>query len=105
MPDDKSRRSTVKRLLARGREGLGKAAEAGRKRVLLRQLRQERQAFWVRLGKTAYRLVESGEMNHPAVRKAMVRLDALSERIVALEKDLPPEDRAQEADESGREAE
>jgi hypothetical protein len=75
----------LRRLVRRGRSEIGKAADQGRHRLELRQLHRDRDAFWIRLGKTAYRLAESGELDHPAITKAMTRIDALDERIRALE--------------------
>jgi len=89
MADDSSLNDTIgqvmRRLLSRGREELGKAADRGRTRLELRQLRSDRDHFWIRLGKTAYRLVESGEIDHPALHKAIGRIDELEDRIRALE--------------------
>lgn len=73
------------RLVFRGRQGLGRAARAGRTRLELRQLQRDRDAFWVRIGKTAYHLVQAGEIDHPALRKAMARIDDLEARIAALQ--------------------
>lgn len=71
----------VRRLVRRGRAELGKAARTGRTRLEQRQLQRDLDHFWARLGKTAYRLVEAGEIDHPSLRKAM-------ERIVELEGEL-----------------
>lgn len=64
----------VKRALRRGRSEMGRAAEGSRRRLELRQMRKDLDHFWVRLGKTAHRLVEAGEIDHPGLRKAMVRI-------------------------------
>lgn len=74
----------VRRLLNRGRAELGRAARSGRSQLELRQLEKDRDHFWVRLGKTASRLVEGGEIDHPALRKAMQRIDELEARIDSL---------------------
>ncbi len=71
----------VKRLVGRGRKELGKAAETGRQRLALRQHQKDLDHFWIRLGKTAARLVEAGEIDHPALRKAMERIEELESRI------------------------
>ncbi len=57
--------------MARGRTELDRAARSGRDRLELRQLNKDLDHFWVRLGKTARRLVEAGEIDHPALRKAI----------------------------------
>ena len=75
----------MRRLLTRGRDGLGRAADSGRVRLELRQLQRDRDHFWIRLGKTAYRLAESGEIDHPALQKAMKRIDELERKIRSLE--------------------
>lgn len=78
-------RQLVRSLLARGRSRIGQAAERGRQRLELRQLRADRDHFWMRLGKTAYHLVEAGELDHPALRKAMERIDAIEAEIASHE--------------------
>jgi len=77
--------TAVRRLVARSRAELGKAATAGRHRLEIRQQRKDLDHFWKRLGKTAYHLVEAGELDHPALRKAMGRIDDLEDAL----KDLP----------------
>ena len=79
----------VKRLVGRSRIELSRAAERGRQRLELRQLQRDRDAFWIRLGKTSYRLVEAGEIDHPGLRKAMERIDQLEARIEAVREGLP----------------
>ena len=67
----------VRRVLFRSREEFGRAASAGRDRLEVRQLEKDRVHFWTRLGKEAYFLVEAGEIDHPALRRAMTRIDDL----------------------------
>jgi L-lysine 2,3-aminomutase len=67
----------LRRIVYRGRQELRRATEASRDRVERRQARRDLEHFWVRLGKTAYHLVEAGEVDHPALRKAMTRIDDL----------------------------
>src|SRR5690349_1134420 len=62
----------VRRIVERGRSGLER-----------RQLHRDLDQFWVRLGKTAFRLVEAGEIDHPALRKAMDRIAELEGQIDA----------------------
>ena len=78
-------RTLVGRAARRGREELARAADVGRSQLELRQARKDLQEFWVRLGKTAYRLAESGESDHPALIKARERIDELESRIRDLE--------------------
>jgi hypothetical protein len=76
----------VRRLWRRGREEAGRAARTGKTRLELRQLQADLDHFWARLGKTAYHLVNGGELEHPALRKAMQRIDELEARIDSLRK-------------------
>jgi hypothetical protein len=74
----------LKRLVRRSRTELSKAAEASRSHLALRQQQADLVHFWGRLGKTAYHLVQAGEIDHPALRKAMIRIDELEAQIDAL---------------------
>jgi hypothetical protein len=76
--------TAVRRLVARSRAEFGRAAHAGRQRLEIRQQRKDLDHFWKRLGKTAYHLVEAGEVDHPALRKAMGRIDDLDAALKAL---------------------
>ncbi|MEQ1570548.1 MAG: hypothetical protein ABMA64_33260 [Myxococcota bacterium] len=73
----------VRRWMSRSRSGFGKAAQTGRSQLELRQLNKDLDHFWTRLGKTAFRLVEAGEIDHPALRKAMERIEELEAKIDA----------------------
>lgn len=84
--------AVFRRLVYRGRQEIERAATTGRQRLELRQLQRDRDQFWIRLGKTAYRLVEAGEVaEHPALRKAMARIDELEARIRDMEARRPPD--------------
>ena len=74
----------VRRLFRRGRSELSRAAEASRAQLSLRRQQADLAHFWARLGKTAYHLVQAGEIDHPALRKAMRRIDELEAEIDAL---------------------
>lgn len=76
----------VRGVFDRGRNRLVQAATSGRTRLEIRQLQKDRDAFWIRLGKTAWRLSESGEIDHPAITKAMRRIDEIEDRIRDLER-------------------
>ncbi|MCB9678397.1 MAG: hypothetical protein H6737_25060 [Alphaproteobacteria bacterium] len=71
----------VKRALRRSRQELSRAADGQRRRLELRQKRRDLEHFWIRLGKTAHRLVEAGEIDHPALRKAMTRIAELEAEL------------------------
>jgi hypothetical protein len=73
----------VRRLVSSGRKGLDLAARTSRSQLELRQLQRDLDHFWVRLGKTAHRLVEAGEIDHPALRKAIQRIEELEAQIDA----------------------
>jgi hypothetical protein len=75
----------VRRLMMRGKQRLDQAATSGRLRLEIRQAQKDRDQFWIRLGRTAYSLVQEGEVDHPALRKAMQRIDELESRIKELE--------------------
>lgn len=83
------------RVARRGRDRLTRAADRGRHQLELRQARRDLDDFWVRLGRTSYRLVEAGELDHPALVKARERIDELQRRIACLEEGqtATPDDR------------
>lgn len=81
-------RRAIRRAAQTGRRELVRAADAGRQQLELRQARADLQDFWVRLGRTTYRLAESGEVDHPAILKACERIDKLQARIDELEAQL-----------------
>lgn len=83
--------AVVRRLMWIGRQELTRTARTGRVRLELRQLQADRDRFWIRLGKSAYHLVEGGEIDHPALRKAMVRIDQLEGEIAELRARLSAE--------------
>ena len=76
----------MERVLSRARRGVRRAIGAGRERLERRQAERDLEHFWMRLGKTAYRLVEAGELEHPALTKAMERIDILEQRIAEEER-------------------
>lgn len=80
--------TVMKRVVRRGRSSLGRAAEAGRVALETRQKQKDLEHFWARLGKTAHHLVEAGEIDHPALRKAMDRIQLLEEELA--ERGLAP---------------
>lgn len=73
--------AVVRRLVRRGRVEVERAAVTGRRRLELRQLRRDRDHFYVRLGKTAQQLVLAGEIDHPALTKAMGRIEAIEAEL------------------------
>lgn len=83
----------LKRAVDRGRREIGRAAREGRVRFELRQAQRDLDHFWRRLGKTSYNLVESGEIDHPALQRAMSRIDALEQQIDDLRAGGSPDER------------
>jgi hypothetical protein len=79
----------VRRVLRRGQREVERAAESGRSRLEMRQLQADLDHFWVRLGKTAWHLVEGGELDHPDLRRAMTRIGELEARIDELKRRPP----------------
>ncbi len=71
----------ARRVWRRGRKEIGRAADTSRAALAQRQREADLARFWQRMGRTAYRLVEAGEIEHPALRKAMERIDELQEAI------------------------
>ena len=70
---------------------LEEAVGVGRNQLRARALQRDLDHFWIRLGKTAWRLVEAGEVSHPALEKAVARIRELEEEIAALSRaDEPP---------------
>ena len=88
----------VRRLVARGRKEVERVAEGSRHRLELRQRQKDLEHFWMRLGKTAARLVEAGEIDHPSLRKAMDRISELEGKIDDLKSVPSPEPLADEPD-------
>ena len=75
----------MRRVVFRSRQEMSRAATLGRERLERRQAQRDLDHFWMRLGKTAYNLVETGEIDHPGLRKAMGRIDELEARLRAQE--------------------
>ena len=81
----------VRRLVAESRDRIVRAADDGRSLLKVRAMQRDRDALFLRLGKVAYRLVESGEVDHPALRKAMAHVDELDEAIDRLRAEIASE--------------
>ena len=97
LPDPATRlpdvlQDALRKLVADSRERLLRAADDGRVLLRVRQLQRDRDALWGRLGKTAYRLVQSDEIDHPALRKAMSLVDDLDDEIRRLRDELGDDD-------------
>ena len=84
MADEDGARALLRGLFRRGRSTLERAAETGRAQLQRRQLQQDLDHFWVRMGQTASRLVASGEIDHPALRQVMARIAELEARLDGL---------------------
>lgn len=75
-------------LVRRGKEEARRAAQTGRLRLDLRQLRKDRDAMYGKLGRELRHLVEGGEIAHPGVQRGLERIAELEERIRRLEGEL-----------------
>ncbi len=83
-PLDSVFQDAVRRLVDDARTRVSRAAQDGRAILRVRQLQKERDALCIRLGKTAHRLVEGGEISHPALDKGVARLQAMDAEIAEL---------------------
>lgn len=64
--------------------GLGeaeRAARKGRDRLALRQMRNDRDRMYTKLGKEARQLLEAGELEHPGLRRGVERIRELEARL------------------------
>lgn len=92
LPQDGARRTdltevvqdALRDVVELGRARLMQAADDGRSLLRLRTAQRELDDFWVRLGKTAYRLQQSGEIDHPALARAEERITALEAEVERL---------------------
>ncbi|MCB9681365.1 MAG: hypothetical protein H6733_07810 [Alphaproteobacteria bacterium] len=93
----------LRRLVAESRDRIVRAADDGRVLLKVRGLQRDRDALWIRLGKIAYRLTESGELDHPALHKAMQHIDDLEDEIARLRVELSAsgDDEADHGDHEG----
>ncbi len=73
------------KVLKAGREGAEKVARMGRERLLLRQLRTDRDRLYRKLGKESRQLLETGDLDHPGLRRAVGRIAELEGRIAEVE--------------------
>jgi len=83
--------SLVREVSARGRSQVGRGLHRTRDRLALRQLQRDRELFLVRLGKTALRLTEGGELSHPALHKAIARIHELEAEITRAQRGDHPD--------------
>lgn len=82
----------LQKFVHEGRDRILRAADDSRALLRVRQLQRDREAMWTRLGKIAYRLTEAGEVDHPALRKAVDHVDALDREIASLGGPAEPDD-------------
>jgi hypothetical protein len=71
----------LRRLLGEGQRRLTRAADDGRVMLRVRQLQRDRDALWVRMGKTAYHLMDDGEVQHVSLDKVREKIDALDDEL------------------------
>ncbi len=75
-------------LLERGQRELEVAAQTGRSQYELRQLRRDKEVLFTKLGREVRRLVEAGELLHPALGLNCERIQDIDARIRDIEQDL-----------------
>lgn len=93
------------RLLGRGREELEKAARRGRDQLHLRQLRNDRDRLYQKLGKEVRSLLDSKDITHPGLARTVERIEELERRITDADDALRVGDQAPESPESATKAE
>lgn len=71
----------LRRLLGESQRRLTRAADDGRVMLRVRQLQRDRDALWVRMGKTAYHLMDDGEIRHVSLDKVREKIDALDDEL------------------------
>ena len=76
------------RVLKAGRTGAEKMARMGRERLLLRQLRADRDRLYRKLGKEVRQLLETGDLEHPGVRRAVGRIAEIDARVAEVEEQI-----------------
>lgn len=76
---------TLSKLWQRSRAEAGTAARWARERLTLRQLRNDRDRMYQKLGKEARHLFEGGELDHPGVGRGVERIRELEKKIEDLE--------------------
>ncbi len=72
-------------LFRQGRTRARKAAEGGRVRLDLRQLRRDRDVMYQKLGREVVHLVDGGEVSHPGLVRGVARIRELEARIDQVE--------------------
>ena len=80
----------------RGRSSVKRRLSATRTRLERRQLEQDRERFWIRLGKTAFRLAEDDAIHHPAIDKAVARIREIDREIAQFDSRPGPDLKDQE---------
>jgi len=72
-------------LLRHGGSRARRAAESGRVRLDLRQLRRDRDVMYQKLGREVIHLVEGGEVDHPGLVRGVERIRELEQRIAEVD--------------------
>lgn len=76
-------------VLARhGRDQIERAAGTARVRLDLRQLRQDREVMYQKLGQELRALLESGEIQHEGLARRLARIRELDQKITLVETEL-----------------
>ncbi|MCB9778378.1 MAG: hypothetical protein H6742_07440 [Alphaproteobacteria bacterium] len=80
--------SLARVLFRRGRKTAKRAAEGGRVRLDLRQLRRDRDVMYQKLGREVRTLIEGGELRHPGLERGIGRIEELEARIAEVEAEI-----------------
>jgi hypothetical protein len=73
--------ATLGKLWSSGRDQVGRAGRRARELLALRQLKNDRDGMYRKLGKEALELVDAGELDHPGLLRGRDRIRALEARI------------------------
>ncbi len=78
----------LRRLLGESQRRLTRAADDGRVMLRVRQVQRDRDALWIRMGKTAYHLMDEGELRHVSLHKVREKIDELDDELRQLRASL-----------------
>lgn len=72
-------------ILDRGKAEIEAAARSGKLHLEIRQLERDREAVFTKLGRELCRLVEAGEVEHPALQKGVEKVHEIERRLAELQ--------------------
>jgi hypothetical protein len=77
--------SLLGKIWRRSRVEMERAAKRGKERLVLRQLRSDRDRMYQKLGKEARNLIEGGEISHPGLARGIERIRELEAKLLEAE--------------------